>query len=115
MFQLSLAAAAAVVWCGLLFARGGFWRARERDDAWTSPEPRIWPSLAVIVPARDEADHIGSCLRSLAAQSYPGPMRVIVVDDESTDGTRDIAREAGRGLHLEIVHGTPRPHGWTGK
>lgn len=115
MLQLSFAAAAAVVWCGLLFARGGFWRARERDDAFTAPEPRIWPSLAIVIPARDEADHIGGCLRSLAAQSYPGPLRVIVVDDESADGTSDVAKAASSGLDLEIVRGTPRPPGWTGK
>ena len=115
MFQFCLAAATAVIWCALLFARGGFWHGRERDDAWIAPEPRIWPALAIVIPARDEAEHIGACLRSLAAQCYPGPVRIIVVDDESMDGTSDAAKAASDGLDLEVVHGTPRPPSWTGK
>ena len=106
---------AAAIWCVLLFGRGSFWRARERDDAVVAPEPHVWPSLAIVIPARDEAEHIGQCLRSLAAQRYPGPWRVVVIDDESADGTADIARAAADGLDVTIVSGTPRPHGWTGK
>ena len=42
---------------------------------------------AIVVPARDEAEPIGRCLRSLLAQDYAGPLAVVLVDDGSTDGT----------------------------
>ena len=56
--------------------------------------------LTVIVPARDEAESLGECLRSLVAQSEPGfalgvEWEVLVVDDASTDGTRAVAEAAG--------------------
>ena len=58
---------------------------------------RAWPlpSVAIVVPARDEAEAIGAALRSLLTQDYPGPFRVILVDDGSTDGTG--ASRAGAG------------------
>jgi hopene-associated glycosyltransferase HpnB len=72
------------------------------------------PSVAVVVPARDEAPTIEAALRSLLAQDYPGPFRVILVDDNSTDGTGDIARSIGD-ARLTVVTGAPRPAGWSGK
>jgi hopene-associated glycosyltransferase HpnB len=68
------------------------------------------------VPARDEADVIGRAVGSLLAQDYPGPFRVILVDDQSTDGTADVARRAaGAGDRLQVIDGKPLPGGWTGK
>jgi glycosyltransferase involved in cell wall biosynthesis len=52
------------------------------------------PRIAVIIPARDEAAHLGACLRSIAAQRLP-ELEVIVIDDGSTDATGDLARAAG--------------------
>jgi cellulose synthase/poly-beta-1,6-N-acetylglucosamine synthase-like glycosyltransferase len=58
------------------------------------PSSKHAPSLAVIVPARDEEANIGPCLRSLLAQDYPhSRVSVIVVDDHSTDATAAIVRE----------------------
>jgi poly-beta-1,6-N-acetyl-D-glucosamine synthase len=57
-----------------------------------SPGPSRYPPLSVLVPAYNEAATIGSTLRSLAAQRYPGTIEVIVVDDGSTDGTADTVR-----------------------
>ena len=57
---------------------------------------------------------IAQSLRSLLAQDYAGPLRIILVDDGSSDGTGAIAR----GLddpRLTIVNGQPRPAGWSGK
>src|SRR6185437_2130722 len=50
-------------------------------------EPDAWPSIVAIIPARDEADTIAHCVGSLLAQDYPGPFSVVVVDDQSADGT----------------------------
>ena len=68
----------------------------------------------MVVPARDEAPLIAATLRSLLAQDYAGPYRIILVDDGSSDGTGSIAR----GLtdpRLLVLEGKPRPAGWSGK
>jgi hopene-associated glycosyltransferase HpnB len=106
------------VWLYLAVGRGGFWRCAVRDNA-TLPEPESWPSVAVVIPARDEAEGIGPCVESLIRQDYPGPLRVVVVDDNSSDGTADEARRAaarcGARDRLTVVSGAPLAHGWTGK
>jgi hopene-associated glycosyltransferase HpnB len=92
-----------------------FWLARDRDDRNEPPEPKAWPSVTAVVPARDEADVIAHSLASLLAQDYPGAFNVILVDDQSSDGTADIARALPSQERLAIVNGSPRPAGWTGK
>jgi chlorobactene glucosyltransferase len=79
--------------------------------------PETMPSLAVIVPARDEAESIGACLSGLIAQTYPaGRMQVVVVDDGSTDGTASIARQFEQGsAQLTVIDAGPLPPGWIGK
>ena len=72
------------------------------------------PPVAVVIPARDEAPVIEATIRSLLAQDYPGPFRVILVDDGSTDGTGAIARRL-TDPRLTVLTGTPRPAGWSGK
>ena len=114
---LAIALAALTAWLMLLFGRGWFWLARDDDrDAATLPDPAPWPAVTAIVPARDEAATVGETVRSLLAQDYPGALRVVVVDDRSTDGTGALARAAGAGdARLSVVMGAPRPAGWTGK
>lgn len=101
------------IWIGLLTARHGFWLARQRDDA-PLPPPAHWPSVAAVVPARDEADVIARSIASLAAQDYPGDFRIILVDDDSSDGTAQVARSVAAD-RLTIVAGAPLAAGWTGK
>lgn len=84
------------------------------------------PTLTVVVPARDEAEKIAATLDALMAADYPG-MRVLVVDDRSTDGTGAIVdayvaeygeRKPGAGAppkRLEAIHITELPEGWLGK
>jgi len=110
----AIAVLALVVWLVLIFARHGFWLARERDGAGLPPPPPRWPEVVAIVPARDEADVIARSLGSLAAQNYPGPFRIVLVDDSSSDGTADIAAALGSD-RIEIVTGLPLSGGWTGK
>lgn len=101
------------VWLYLLLARRFFWLLRERDTM-PVPESAVWPSVVAVVPARNEADVIQQSLTSLLAQDYPGEFRVVLVDDQSDDGTGDLAR----GLNdprLTVLSGNARPAGWTGK
>jgi hopene-associated glycosyltransferase HpnB len=109
---------ALAIWSYLAIFRGGFWRLTERDDG-DPPTPAAWPRVAIVIPARDEAEVIGKCLGSLLRQDYPGPCAVVLVDDNSTDGTADIARrtaaECDPNNRLAIVTGAPLPEGWTGK
>ncbi|HXU99375.1 MAG TPA: glycosyltransferase [Caulobacteraceae bacterium] len=113
--SLVAALAALAAWIYLLVGRGGFWRASERDDAGVAPEPAVWPAIIAVVPARNEADVVGQAITSLRNQDYPGPFRIILVDDNSEDGTAEAAR-AARGVHpVEVIGGAPLAEGWTGK
>jgi hopene-associated glycosyltransferase HpnB len=117
VIAMMLATIAFAAWLYLIFARGGFWRCVERDD-WPSAKLAAWPSVAVVVPARNEAEQIGASMESLARQEYAGPWTVILVDDESSDGTADIARRSflDRGdERLRVVRCRALPAGWTGK
>ncbi|HTI17619.1 MAG TPA: glycosyltransferase [Trinickia sp.] len=115
LFWLSLISLA--IWCVLLVARGGFWRTR--PAAPVAVEPRQWPAVVAVVPARNEADVIGEALSSLLSQDYRGDFHVILVDDHSTDGTADAARSAALALgcaeRLSVISAKPLPAGWSGK
>lgn len=114
MVWLALTALAFAIWIYLLVARGGYWLTRERNRA-DLPAPATWPSVTAVVPARDEGDVIANTVASLLAQDYAGPFRIILVDDQSTDGTADIARTLDASGKLTVMAGSPRPPGWTGK
>jgi hopene-associated glycosyltransferase HpnB len=69
-----------------------------------------------VVPARNEAESIGQSIGSMLAQDYPGSWTVILVDDDSSDDTAEIARRcAGADGRLTIVTSRGLPAGWTGK
>jgi hopene-associated glycosyltransferase HpnB len=106
---------ALAVWLYLLLARGAFWRCSERDD-WGTADLPAWPRVAAVVPARNEAECIGESIGSLLAQDYRGGWTVILVDDDSNDGTADIARRvANADARLRVVTSRGLPAGWTGK
>jgi hopene-associated glycosyltransferase HpnB len=108
---LVLAGAGAALWLWLALARGWFWRTDIRLPG--APAPDVWPAVAVVVPARDEADVLPLTVPALLAQDYPGPVRVVLVDDASTDGTGDLL--ATNWPEVTVVSPGERPHGWAGK
>ncbi|MDQ2916450.1 MAG: glycosyltransferase [Pseudomonadota bacterium] len=119
MTALVIAALSVVTWAYLLAARGGFWRAAQRDGP--SPIARDvieWPRVIAVVPARDEAEAIGANLRALSRQNYPGAFSVIVVDDHSADDTAAVVRRAAAAetpARVTVLAAPDLPDGWTGK
>jgi hopene-associated glycosyltransferase HpnB len=114
-------ALAVLVWAYLLVAHGGYWRTDQRlPEPGPNPGPDdrpTWPSVTAVVPARNEAAVLGTTLPSLLAQEYPGAFGVVLVDDESSDGTAQITAQiaAERGGRLLVVRGHAPPPGWAGK
>jgi len=117
MIALALSAVALAIWVYLVFARGLFWLGRERDDR-PVLRPAMPPSVAIVVPARNEADSIAESVTTLTAQDYAA-LHLVLVDDDSDAGTAEVARQAaaaiGAAERLTIVTNTSLPHGWTGK
>lgn len=90
--------------------RGRFWQLRERLLPGTPSKSDV--SITAVIPARDEAASIGRAVGSLQAQQFAGVLKVIVADDQSTDGTGDAPRAAGANL---VVNVQPRQPEWKGK
>ncbi|MFJ6666700.1 glycosyltransferase [Streptomyces sp. NPDC091383] len=113
---LWITAVSLAAWCWLLLFQGFFWRTDVRLPR--RREPDAWPSVCVVVPARDEAAVLPASLPSLLAQDYPGRAEVFLVDDGSADGTGELARalsERHGGLPLTVGSPGEPPAGWTGK
>jgi hopene-associated glycosyltransferase HpnB len=111
---IAVAAAALLAWIYLLAGHGGFWRTDQR----LPPGARglaAWPDVVAIVPARDEADVLPHTLPTLLAQDYAGRFSVILVDDESADGTPDVAARLDQAGRLKVISGRQTPPGWAGK
>ncbi|MBT1094052.1 glycosyltransferase [Streptomyces sp. Tu102] len=103
-------------WLWLLLCQGFFWRTDVRLPQRTRPDE--WPSVCVVVPARDEAAVLALSLPSLLAQDYPGRAEIFLIDDGSSDGTGELARALARrhgGLPLTVDSPGEPPVGWTGK
>jgi hopene-associated glycosyltransferase HpnB len=123
---IAACAVTAAAWAYLLAGHGGYWRTDQRLPA-AAGLPRRWPGVVAVVPARDEAAVLAGTLPALLAQDYPGAFDVVLVDDESSDGTAQVAAALGRaagsgndqarrpGRGLRIVSGTRTPAGWAGK
>jgi hopene-associated glycosyltransferase HpnB len=103
-------------WIYLTFFHAGFWQLALDGDA---PEPEKWPSIDIIVPARNEANVLPRSLSSLLAQDYPGMWRVFLVDDHSTDGTGALAQKLATNHNanerLAVIAAPDLPVGWSGK
>ncbi len=120
--ELSLA-----IWLFLILVWGNFWRCDQRLDEATEPQPLDnYPAIGIVIPARDEADVIEQSLGSLLGQHYPGSIEIVLVDDQSSDGTGAIAQDLGESVtqeaepdtptrSLAVLSGKPLAEGWTGK
>ena len=115
MISLLIAALSCVIWLYLIGARGKFWQVVPASVSSLGPAPA--PRIAVIVPARNEAEVIAQAVLSLLQQDYPGPLHIFVVDDHSSDATGELARNASAAKpeSLTVVSAAPLPSGWTGK
>jgi hopene-associated glycosyltransferase HpnB len=111
---IAAAAAAMLAWIYLLAGHGGFWRTDQRLPP-AAPKIGAWPDVVAIVPARDEAEVLPHTLPTLLSQDYAGQFSVVLVDDESTDGTPDVAARLDQAGRLKVISGSPPPPGWAGK
>lgn len=117
LILLSVCSVSAFFWFVLLFMPVR-WRMSERWEACDDsqvPHSQL-PRLSVIVPARNESDSLPLTLPSWLGQDYP-ESEIILIDDESTDGTEECAHSiASRSNRtIRIIKGTLPPSGWTGK
>lgn len=114
--SIFLGAATVAIWVYLLFFRGGFWRLPYSAAPVASASV---PFVVAVIPARDEAAVIGPAIASLLAQDYSGGLHIVVVDDQSSDGTAEAARAAavaaGASERVTLCRGKPVPPDWTGK
>jgi len=102
-----------VLWLALLVVPWRPWGTAERIEPDIAPgDDADLSDISVLIPARDEAPVIGETLGALAAQGRG--LEVVVIDDQSSDGTADVARAAGL-PELTVVSGTDLPTGWSGK
>jgi len=116
MIATIIGAICCAIWIYLLVARGSFWRIPVAP-ADLNIVPDAAPRVAVVIPARNEADVIGRVIESLLAQDYPGALHIFVVDDHSSDNTAGSVRKAGAGREKDfiVISSAPLPGGWTGK
>ena len=100
----------AVMWVGLLLVPWRPWSTREHIEADPQAGSVDLSEITVLIPARNEADVIGLTLAGLQAQGVG--LQVIVVDDQSSDNTAQIAASFP---NTRVVSGQPLPEGWAGK
>jgi len=135
---LVMALLSVLIWAGLLAFWGQFWRCNQRLEKSSAfgvgnaefqktiptpdtrhPTPDTCPSVCAIIPARNEAEMLPMTVRSLLLQDYPGEFHIILVDDQSTDGTgtiaEAIAQELSQSEKLTVIRAKSLPAGWTGK
>ena len=106
-----------VVWAYIFTARARLADASEFDRFDTRGTPERWPSVSVIIPARNEAEMLRFTLPSAMSFYYP-QVEVILVDDCSEDGTVQVAAQVAAAREREsprIVAGASPPAGWRGK
>ena len=107
-----LAITGAITWLTILLLPWRPWSTREVLDTSSASADEDLSDITVLIPARNEADTLQTILPALNKQG--SGLHIIVVDDQSTDGTSEAARGAG-GKNLLIIPGKSPPSGWSGK
>ena len=108
----------------LVVASGLYWMAQSLLFARTRsalktiaslPEPNrtAWPTVSIVIPARDEGAQVREALQAKLADGYPA-LQLVLVDDRSTDDTGDQARSLGD-PRLIVTRVDSLPEGWLGK
>jgi hopene-associated glycosyltransferase HpnB len=142
--SLALVSLSVVIWLWLLGFRGQFWQSDvvlewgSGEDKGGGEDGRVgrvddfnstlktqnlnlktFPSVCAVIPARNETDVLPLTLPSLLQQNYAGAFRVILVDDHSSDGTAEVAKQVAEELakadQVQIITAKPLPVGWSGK
>lgn len=105
----------AILWLGLLIDPARRWDFQPTDAGGPPPDPESWPEVAVLIPARNEAESLPRTLPAWLDQDYPGQLTLYVIDDRSSDGTADIARQFHGRHPLRVLQNPDLPEGWMGK
>ena len=118
MVLVVLTSLSLAIWLFLWLFWGDFWRADRRIEL-NNIELETYPTVRAIVPARDEAEVISTSLASLLKQDYLGKFAVVLVDDNSSDRTVEVAKATAASLNkpesLKIISGKPLKNDWKGK
>ncbi|MGL5083593.1 MAG: glycosyltransferase [Microcoleaceae cyanobacterium] len=137
-----------LIWIVLMFFRGQFWRCDQKLGLNSfHPDPfnldqnsiqksiqksiqdsiqnnaqfnqKAYPSICAVIPARNEAELLPITLKSLLSQTYPGDFSIVLVDDNSTDQTSEIAQNLAQSVQtphqLTVISAKPLQPGWSGK
>ena len=120
--MIALLTLSLLIWVVLIVLWGQFWRCDQRlQSVGISGDADTLPRIAVVMPARNEAEVIETSVRSLLNQDYPGVLSITVVDDQSEDGTAELVTRLAESTldhpsrSLQVMTGQPLPSGWTGK
>ena len=107
-----LAAAGALIWLAIMLLPWRPWETREFIDSHSASPEADLSDVTALIPARNEAEVIGTTLSALQAQGRG--LEIVLVDDRSTDGTAAVAQNLGA-QNLRIISGEPLPPNWSGK
>jgi hypothetical protein len=89
-------------------------RLQGRPRLTAAPPPAPAPLVSILIPARNEERSIARCVEAALAQSYPH-VELLVLDDNSTDGTAAALAPFAGDPRLRLLRGRPLPAGWVGK
>jgi hopene-associated glycosyltransferase HpnB len=110
-WALYVLGASAVAWGYLGFFHHQFWRSNQILPP-IKGRIKKWPTVTVIIPARNEEAVLGQTLPSVAGQEYPGKFQAILVNDNSNDATSKIAEKV---KGVQVLNAKPLEPGWAGK
>jgi hopene-associated glycosyltransferase HpnB len=108
----SLVLLSLIVGTSVLFLPWRPWSTDESLESSGDTSSQDLSDITVLIPARNEATTILSTLRALTGQG--DGLRTVIIDDESSDGTAEVAQSSGI-EDVELIHGAPLEQGWSGK